>query len=189
MRRTKALLLVTLVTVLLYPSLTVAQAGGFIGVYADPNGEDCHPQDIAPGLLQVFVVHTGIDEATGSEFQVVTGDGFEGLYLGEALGMSGLMYGNSQTGVAVGYAACLEAPIHVLTLSYYVEGGSAECCYFEVVEFNGGVNVVDCDMILVEGVGLKTFVNPDGNCQCAMGSPTPTETASWGHIKSLYAGN
>ncbi|UCG50933.1 MAG: hypothetical protein JSW58_12125 [Candidatus Latescibacterota bacterium] len=188
------LLLALALAVLHIPAMAFGQ-GGTIAVFADPIGEDCHPRDVAPGILQVYVVHTNTEGVTASQFMVRTGDGFEGVYLGEYLAdPNDVAIGDAFAGVQMGYGECLSAPIHLITMSFYVTGSSPECCYFEVVEYPRsdppGINAVDCDMNLVDAEGGTTFVNPDGNCVCDVpGGPTPVELTTWSRVKAMYAGN
>ena len=35
--------------------------GGTIAIFADPLGENCYPEHIAPGLFQIHVVHVNPD--------------------------------------------------------------------------------------------------------------------------------
>lgn len=189
----RAVLSVLAVAALCVPVLAQAQ-GGTIAVYADPLGEDCYPLDVAPGVLQVYVVHTDTDGVTASSFKVKTGESFEGVYLGEYPGVPNFTSGYAYEGIAMGYGGCRAAPIHLLTMSFYVTGSSPKCCYFEVVANpNGGppgLIATDCDFNIVEAQGGTTWVNPDGECVCSIpGNSTPVAPATWSRIKSMYAGN
>ena len=189
----RALLRVVVLAALCVPVLAHAQ-GGTIAVYADPLGENCYPLDVATGVLQVYVVHTDMDGATASSFRVKTGNEFKGVYLGEYPALDGLTYGFAYEGIMMAYGGCRVAPVHLLTISFYVTGASPKCCYFEVVENpNGsppGLIGIDCDFTQVEVQGGTTYVNPNGECLCSLpGDTTPVEPATWSRIKSMYADN
>jgi len=185
-----SLLVLVAVSVCAMPALADAP-GGTIAVFADPLGENCYPQDIAPGLFQVYVVHINDNAMTGSEFRVLAGEGFTGVYLGEYPGSTGFVtVGYAFEGIAMGYGRCFPTPIHLLTMSFYVQGSSRSCCYFRVVADprTGGLSGVTCDFEAVPAEGGTTYVNPDGTCACRIpGHPTPVEPSTWGQVKAMYA--
>jgi hypothetical protein len=187
------LLVLVGLAILQVPVMVLAQ-GGTIAVFADPLGQDCHPVDVGPGILQVYVVHVDIAEAIGSQFTVRTAPDFQGSYLGEYFARPDEMIGvgDAYAGIAMGYGECRSAPIHLLTMSFYVTGTSPECCYFEVVdyapEYGMGLSTVDCDYNLLDAQGGTTFVNPDGGCLCDVpGVTTPVQKTTWSRIKEIYA--
>lgn len=96
--------------------------------------------------------------------------------------------GNSQTGVAIGYGACVPSPIHVLTINYFGGGATQECCYYPVLPdpniASGQIEVVNCDQYLVYGNGMTSVVNPTDGCFCGGIS---VKESTWGKVKSLYA--
>jgi len=164
--------------------------GGTIAIFADPLGENCYPEYIAPGLFQIYVVHINHAGMTGSAFTVVADEDFDGVYLGEYLSdPNDVVVGYAFAGIAMGYGTCLPAPIHLLTMSFYVPGAGKKCCYFSVVEHPWeGLAAITCDFVKVPAEGGTSYVNPDGTCQCDIpGVTTPVQESTWGQVKSLYA--
>jgi hypothetical protein len=173
----------------------VAFGQGYIGIFADPQGTNCEIEEAYPGVMQVYVVHVDAPEGSASDFAVVAGPGFTGVYLGDILAApNGLAVGNAPTGVAVGYGECLQSPIHILTISYYVSGTSDPCSSLEVVPGNdpNGIVSVDCsgNLVVLE-VGGKANFNvsqvSEGSCNCADPlSPLADELTTWGHVKAMF---
>jgi hypothetical protein len=95
--------------------------------------------------------------------------------------------GSSQTGVAVGYGACLGSPIAVLAINYFGNGLTGGCCPYPVLPDpnvpSGQIEVVDCADNLITATGFTSVINPDPTCDCDV----PTQDSTWGGIKALYA--
>jgi hypothetical protein len=165
--------------------------GGTIAVFADPLGENCYPEEIGPGLFQIYVVHLNHPGMTASEFMVVADGDFTGVYLGEYLSdPNWVAVGYAFAGVAVAYGGCRSAPTHLLTMSFYSTGTSKKCCQFAVVPHPqaGGIHAVTCDFEMVPAEGGTSVVNPDGSCPCSIpGVTTTARLSTWGQMKSLYA--
>ncbi len=189
-------LIVTVLAVVALHSPAFADApGGAIAVFGDPQGQECYVYDLAPGLLQVYVVHLNHDGMVGSQFKVEVAGDFDATYLGEyPADPNDVAVGYAFEGIQMGYGVCLPGPIHLLTMSFYVQGRSPKCCAFEVVaDPEGappGLLAVNCDFELVEAEGGITYVNPDGTCACMVpGITTPVLPTTWGKVKSLYTAN
>lgn len=181
----KKTLLLTLV-LMLAASMAFAQ-GGSIGVFADAGGSSCNLTDAAPGLLSLYVVHVLTPGATASQFAAPMPACMLGAtYLSDSSPFS-VVIGSSQTGVAIGYGACLAAPIHCLTIQYFASGLSTACCYYSVIPDpnlpSGLIEVVDCAENLISATGGVGIINPDGTCQCDV----PTQDTTWGKVKSIFA--
>jgi hypothetical protein len=164
--------------------------GRTIAIFADPLGGSCYPETIAPGLFQIYVVHINHTGMTGSAFRVEADQDFNGTYLEEYLGdPTDLAAGYAFAGISMGYGECLPAPIHLLTMSFYVPGGTKKCCYFSVVAHPWeGLVASTCDFQAVAAEGGTSYVNPDGGCPCNIpGVTTPVRPSTWGQVKSLYA--
>ncbi|MFQ5511089.1 MAG: hypothetical protein ACE5EO_04505, partial [Candidatus Krumholzibacteriia bacterium] len=171
-------------------SLPSGGNAGVIGLFADPAGADCNLQDAAPGLLPVYVVHTLTPGATASQFAAPIPACWTGaVYLSDT-GVWPIAIGNSQTGVAIGYGTCLASPIHILTINYFVQGGGALCCPYDVLPDprapSGQIEVVDCSNLLGIGTGREAVINPSGGCLC--GTALPVEETTWGRVKAIYYG-
>ncbi len=165
--------------------------GGTIAIFADPLGQNCYPQELAPGLFQIYVVHLNHPGMTASEFKVVADEDFTGVYLGEyPSDPNWVAVGYAFAGVGIAYGGCRPSPTHLLTMSFYSTGTSKKCCQFSVVAYpaTGGINAVNCDFELVPAEGGTSVVNPDGTCQCNIpGVTTPVHPSTWGRVKTLYA--
>ena len=182
----KKTLLFTLV-LMLSASMAFAQ-GGSIGVFSDTGGASCNLTDAAPGLLSFYVVHVLTPGASASQFIAAAPACMLGAtYLSDSAPFS-VTIGSSQTGVAIGYGACLSAPIHCLTINFFAGGTSSTCCIYEVTAdplvTSGEIEIVDCDENLLFGVGQSGVINADATCACV--DIIPVQESSWGQIKSLY---
>jgi hypothetical protein len=164
--------------------------GGTIAIFADPLGENCYPEYIAPGLFQIYVVHINHGGVVGSAYKVVADEDFDGVYLGEhPIDPSDVVVGYAFAGISMGYGACLPPPISLVAMSFYMPGSPKKCCYFSVVEHPyEGLAAVNCSFVKVPAEGGTSYVNPDGTCQCNIpGVTTPVQPSTWGLVKSLYA--
>lgn len=179
----KKVLLLTLVMVM-GASLAVAQPGVF-GTYADPLGNNCNVTDI-PGLLSVWVVHTLTGGATAGQFAAPVPPCMLAAFFLADTNVLGPSVGNSQTGIGVGYGACLGAPIAVMSVSIFAQGLSTPCCTYPVVPTAiYPIEMVDCANNLLPASGLSNTVNGNSTCDCNV---VPTEESTWGSVKSLYYG-
>lgn len=181
----KKALLLTLV-LMLAASMAFAQ-GGSIGVFSDAGGSSCNLTDAAPGLLSFYVVHVLTPGATASQFSAPMPACMLGASYLSDTGIFPVTIGSSQTGVAIGYGACLAAPIHCLTINYFGGGLTTPCCYYGVYPdpnlTSGNIEVVDCTENLITATGGVGIINPDGTCQCDV----PTQDTTWGKVKSIFA--
>ena len=90
--------------------------------------------------------------------------------------------GNSQTGVAIGFGACLSGnAIHVLTINCLFQGLTEECCSYQVLPYPHqtppGVYVVDCQDNLVEAIEGNAFVSED-SLSPVVKDPSPPDRAA-----------
>lgn len=152
---------------LLSASLVSAQTGGALCLFSDPDGNDCSINDPETGLVTVYVVHTQTDAVTASRFSVPLPSCANWTYIGEMSPFSSVI-GNSQTGISVAYGECLSAPVHVLTMHAFSNGGAEEGCPLEVRPDPevGYVQGVNCNTELVGVSGGTTFINSDLPCVC-----------------------
>jgi hypothetical protein len=184
---------VTVFCLLLCHGLALGQ--GYIGVFADPLGTSCEFDEVFPGVIQVYIVHIDAPEAIAAQFMIAQSDKFKGSYLGEAAGVPNIIVGNSQTGISAAYGECKPSPIHILTISYFVDGTSDPCSYLEVVpdpaNIYGGILMVDCadNVIVLDAGGRLNFNVAAAAQECHCGDPSavlPAEDTTWGHVKALY---
>ncbi len=165
-------------------SIVSAASGDTIGLFADPGGTDCQINDGQPGLLSIFVVHIATDGAIASEFSAPMPACMVGAtYLSDSCPF--LCTGNSQTGTSRGYGACLSGTIHVLTMSFFVQGTTELCCAYPVLPHpDFGLNVFDCDNNPMPGQASAAVVNGDATCPCQ--ALVPVEATTWGAVKAFY---
>jgi hypothetical protein len=168
------------------PALTNPLPWGGIDPCGDAGGSVHFMYDTGPGMLNVYIV----DQAqytmgiSGSRFSAPAPECFVGTYLSETHPLGGV--GDSRTGITVLYGACMGGPVHVLTIHYYVEGLTPQCCMYWTVPdpsaASGRVEIRDCDGVWRNGYGGGGFINPDQRTLCG----TPVKQTTWGGIKALY---
>ena len=180
--------LLTTVILMFSASLVFAQAGR-IGIFGDATGAvtSCAVVDDAPKLLPLYVVHVDAPSVTASQFMAPQPACMDGTWLSDTA-VFGVTLGNSQTGVAIAYGACLASPVHILTINIFASGTTAPCCVYPVTgDVNlpsGLIEIVDCADNLYYGDGQSGVINPDATCACV--DIVATQESSWGKIKSLY---
>ena len=168
-------------------SFVWAQAG-CIGLFRDTGGMDCNLLDM-PGVTLYHLVHVSITMggATGCQFSAPQPACCLALYLSDQQ-IFPITLGNSQTGVAIAYGACMLSPIHVLSMQYFTQGTTPPCCAYPVLPDpnlpSGQIEIVDCEFNVVYGVGGTGMINADASCPCLA---TPAEETTWGQLKSLYS--
>jgi hypothetical protein len=162
---------------------------GVITLSDTPDGGGCEVFDNAPGLLSIYVVHVFSSGATACQFWAPMPSCMTGAVWLSDTAQFPVVIGNSQTGVAVGYGACVQSPNLVLTINYFAVGTTQNCCYYEVQPDphvpSGQIEVVDCASNLVFAPGGGIIVNPDQSCYCAI----RVEETTWGRVKSIYEGD
>jgi hypothetical protein len=188
----------------LFASPVFGQAGS-VGIYAAPDGYDCNLTDVAPGLATYYFVHWHfLEGATACQFWAPMPWCMNGaVYLSDTQ-VFAVTIGNSQTGVSIGYGACLASPIHVLSINFFVQGLSTSCCCYYVYGHpnsdSGEVEIVDCNNQLITASGYLGVINSEPTCLCGIlkgespsvslsciNDPIPVEESTWGKLKSMYA--
>jgi len=160
--------------------------GGDLAPWGDAQATTSYIYDNTTGLLSVYIVQLTYSEGmTASQFAAPKPACFLASYLSDTA-VFPVTIGSSQTGVAVGYGACLNGPIHVLTINYFVEGLTADCCFYPTVPHpdipSGKIEAVNCNNEIVFLTGGLGVINPDArDCTNAV---VPT---TWGKIKSTYS--
>jgi hypothetical protein len=169
---------------------------GTLGVYADPGilhaPSHCLVDD-GPALRSYYVVHAAIwNGAAGCQFSAPKPDCFTATYLSDTP-VFPATFGNSQTGVVVGYGVCASPIVHVLTINFMCQGTTPQCCCYPVrpdlAESSGNILVVDCWDQLRAVSSSTNVIN--WNPACSEGCwicpySVPTQTTTWGEIKALY---
>ena len=168
--------------------LHVAHAqGGVLGMFNDINLYDPAIGSPNPGIVNLYVLHMTSGGVTASQFSAP----LPGCWLGSTYLADGQVFpvtiGNSQSGVSVGYGACLTPPIHILTIQVFTDGQQfSDCCFYSVqadpAVTSGFIEVVDCGNNLIQAYGMTSCVNSPEWC-CSF----PTEATTWGSLKSLYS--
>ena len=160
---------------------------GAIDLFGDTMGLNELIYDVQPGLLSVYVVHTGkpIGGAAACQFSAPKPACFTGIYLSDSNPFP-VTIGTSQTGVSIGYGSCRQYPVHVQTITFFSQGTTGDCCLYPVLpdpnEPGGQVVVVDCNQQLVPVTGGATVVNLTHRACWTVSA----EETSWGKVKSLY---
>jgi len=200
-------LLSLLALLVLVASPAFAQ-GGWISMFADQSGTDCDLPDRMTGLTPYYVVHYMYSGgATASQFWTPAPWCLGATYLSDTA-VFPVTIGNSQTGVSIGYGVCLFDRAHVLTLNFFTQGTSPECCCYFVYPHpestTGEIEVVDCGNNLVTANGGWGYINADWvTCGCwvdlnvndegpagpygCINDPIAVEQATWGKVKALYS--
>lgn len=168
---------------------TVSGPGGALGLYADPGGgQSCITDEV--GLITIYAVHTQTPGATAVQFAAPLPVCWNGsLWLSDTPQYA-VSLGNSQTGAAVGYGACVTTNILVLVINVFGQGLTGQsCCAWTIAPDpnvpSGQIEVVDCAVNLLEAEGLTSFVS-SAPCDCVL---VATEKSTWGAIKALYLGD
>ena len=168
-----------------------AQSPGVISVFADPDGLVCSLSSSSADPFTVYVVHEFAPGTVGSQFMVASGGGFNASYVSESVFFTP-SFGNTQTGIQVGYFSCIASPILVASVSYMGLAGLPACSYLEVVgdpnSSSGQIEVLLCDGQPQTTVTLgRLHVDPAPG-QCTLWCVLPVEETTWGKIKSTYGG-
>ncbi|UCG51714.1 MAG: hypothetical protein JSW58_16265 [Candidatus Latescibacterota bacterium] len=178
----KRILLVAMVCALVV-SPAFGQAGS-IGLFSDVTGTDCNLYDQQQGLCSFHIVHVMSPGATACQFSAPQPACLQATYLSDTFPI--MVVGNTQTGVAIGYGACVSSPIHVGDINYFCQGLTASCCYYPVLPDpnipSGQIDVMDCNLNLVYATGGVGIINPDESCECDVA----VEDSTWGAVKALY---
>ena len=178
-------LLILAFVLMLTASLAFAQAGS-IGIFADQTGSSCNVVDAAAGLCEYYVVHVLHGGATAGEFSapvpICLGAGF--LSDGTVFSVN---IGNSQDGISIGYGACRPAPTHILTLKFFCQATTSDCCYYKVLPHpetaSGMIEGVDCNFVATFPTGGEAIVNSVAEtCDCDV----PNQDTTWGNVKALF---
>jgi hypothetical protein len=187
------LLILTLV-LMLSASLAFAQAGS-IGLFADETGTSCNVVDDAasPGLCSIFVLFVNHGGITGAQFMCPLPACMQAQYMswsspwpvkiGDPVQpdiTSGLI------GIAIGTGSCQAAPTLLVTLNFFCQGLTGDCCYYGIQPAegiaSGSIEGVDCDFTATFPTGGECIVNSNAGCDCDV----PTHETTWGAVKAMF---
>ncbi len=123
--------------------------------------------DTAPGLIQVYVVHTGTPGATAVWFAAPKPACMTGTWISDTCPFP-IASGDSQTGISVDYGACLSSPIHVVTISYLTQGMTPPDCPYEILPHprRTALSLLDCNSNYHPGYPSTTYINSNLACTC-----------------------
>jgi hypothetical protein len=133
-----------------------------IAVFANPNGDMCGVADSGPGVISLYVVVHSYQRILGTQFSAPIPSCFAGATWVSDTPVFGTTWGNSQTGVAIGFEMCREGWIHVLTINVQAQGLTQGCCRYPFLPHPestlGGVEFVDCYGDFILGAEYPSFV-------------------------------
>ncbi|MEJ2721943.1 MAG: hypothetical protein P8181_12520 [bacterium] len=133
----------------------------------------------------VLAGDVGTSGAQASEFSAPVPSCFTGTWLSDTV-VFPVTIGNSQNGVSIGYGQCTPGPIHVLTINFFCQGTTSNCCYYRIKPHpdreTGTVGVVDCSDDLLTAKGGSGIVNPTDDCRCG----ELTRDSTWGKVKATF---
>jgi hypothetical protein len=137
-------------------------------------------------LCTYFIVHVWTPGATASQFSAPMPPCMGAIWLSDTA-VYPVTIGNSQTGVAIGYGACIPGPNHILSINYFCQGLAGPCCYYYVQEDpnvpSGEIEIVDCTSALwLQTARDCGIINAGPLCNCNIA----TDPATWGKVKALY---
>jgi hypothetical protein len=188
---TRVLPIVLVISVIMLSAGVAAAEGlGRLGVFGDTGGIDCGITPPASGLFQIHLVHIGSDGATAFQFSSPPPSCLNATYLNDIPAFS-VVLGNTQTGIAIAYGACLTGDFLVCSMQFLSLGTSPECCKYVILkdprEDPPAYYVADCEFNTLPGNVKAGVINKTAACQCD--DPwVPAEESNWGKIKALYSG-
>jgi len=160
------------------------QAGAIV-LAGDSQGIDCNLSDTSAGMCAFYVVHVGTSGATASQFSAPAPACFTGSWLSDTT-IFPVTVGDSQNGVSIGYGPCTPGPVHILTINFFCQGMSQNCCYYSVKPHpdvtSGTVEMVDCTYTTLQAKGGFGIINSTSECECG----PPTRDSTWGRVKSIF---
>ncbi len=187
-------------------SISATAQPGSLGIFADVSGTNNDLNDTGVGLLLLYVVHVYTPGATAVQFAIPHPWCFTATYLSEAVTAPyikiGTCSGPNATGCAIAYGSCMSSPNMILTMQYFKQGTTLNCCCLYILPDPSAtpreILVTDCadppNLLTISG-GFN-LINRDENCWCDCGgctsdvcingNPLPVEDTTWGAIKTLY---
>jgi hypothetical protein len=173
-------------------------AGGLLGVFFDPNAQNCSGNVPTAGTATLYVCFVPLGSAsggiTGVEFRIDPGNGGYLLQSASTVGAGWYLLGDPISGGAnVAFGECLSGTaIAILRFAVLNPGGGASDTELHVIAKTRPSNpnfvcplVTLCDeprytALCVEGG--KTILNPSAPRPCGSGQ----EQTEWSKVKALY---
>lgn len=162
----------------------LAAQGGYLKPFSDPAASDCGIDDTVVGVKVVYIFHVNTTGATGVQFSAPNPPCSQMTWVSDQPEFP-ITFGDSQSGVAVGYGTCRTGTFLIMSIYFLGNGTTSPCCYYPVMPDTrepADMIGVDCNYDKYSLSSGSAIINPTVNCQCAV----PTEESSWGRIKSLY---
>lgn len=187
-----------LLAALLLPGVVSAQGIVTLNTSADGLGECLLTSQGQVALVNLYVIHWPDVTAQAVSYRIDPCNS-RFTWLAETSSFANVV-GDSRTGIAVDYGACLSGPVLVQTISYFDDGTTPTDASMKVVASpnasSGKVEAVDCSGNVIfpyaGGVCINTV---SSGCLCAMLGPpyanipcvgVAAESTTWGHVKALY---
>ena len=154
---------------------------GTVDLYSDSEFTRRYVLDTGPAVLEVYVVHDNSHNAYSAiQFRIASSPGMTGVWVGESSAFTTVI-GTTQDGVTIGFGSCLATPIHLLTMTYVLDGGSAIDSYLEPQAHPDAlaaeIEALPCAGFMDYPSGERLVFNP---------APVPVGRTTWGRIKELY---
>jgi hypothetical protein len=171
--------------VFLVSTLSAHAQGGVIVLSSDPSGANCNLTDKTAGICSYYVVHADASGVTAAAFSAPAPSCFSATWLSDTPEYP-VTLGDTQTGVSVGYGSCLASPVHILTINFFSQGMTGECCDYLILPHpdgtSGEIEAVDCAENLLFASGGRAVINANAGCPCGYAA----EASTWGKVKTLY---
>ena len=159
-------------------------------MFADDAGTSCNVDDLVSGLCNLYVVFVNHGGITGAQFSCPVPACMGATYMSWSCPW-GVKIGDPVVGdpksIAIGTGSCEAAPTILLTLSFFCQATTPNCCYYPVLPAegisSGAIEGVDCAFAPTFPTGGVAVVNPTvGVCECDV----PTQDTTWGRVKNLF---
>ena len=164
-------------------SMAFAATNGSIGIFADNAGTNCNLPG-TPGIAYYYFVHVNAIGATASQWAAPAPTCMTAVRLAD-MPVFAVNFGNTTTGITVGYPTCQTGTFHIMTALYQVMA-AGPCCRWSVIPdpslASGKIEIPDCFYAMAYGTGGQGIVNMGPSCPCNV----PTEETTWGQVKALY---
>lgn len=175
----------TIAVLALFASPALAQTGS-MGFASDAVGSSCNITVPTGVPFTIYVVHKSTDGATGSQWRFDPATAHANLIAtGNSAGPASLLtIGSPAAGISIAYGGCVSGDLHIWTFNYFTVVGVPNCTYLFITAdpIPNKVISVDCNFAEIEVDPGEGIMNPDGTCDCVVG----TQQSTWGKVKSLY---
>ena len=166
-----------------------AQSAGRVTLWADANMGNCEITDPGSGIVQVHMVFESAQPARAVEFFAPTPQCWPGTtWLGDVIASPLQKIGASThaQGVLLNFLTCMTPPVYLGYMNFLVSGQAQPCCVYPVLPetVHNRITVVSCTFGDLVGSGGSAIVNANESCRCPL--PVPSESSTWGGVKSLY---